>query len=391
MENLQTVPFLLGSQAWSAGNPLTFDFKNLPKTKGMWIPHVVALDIEVDMDPTYTTAPTIVGHNNAIKTVSINDGLREWMPMGGSLNVLRAFERLEIGRSYQPEALLGNASTNNRYIRRRFYWNPRNLIGQPSDGAYNTPYLSSAGGKVVLNCGQLTDMSADCTAATGTVRVVAHIARYPNKLIFPPYFPRQMQALVSGGAITQRALYGILGFLNSTSFDALAVGDIGDVTIDVGGDILMQAASSPALTAAHNADMETGAVDALAGDSRDATYDVNARQINLSTPTALAVQAADLQPALWIPKDTRMTKLMHAPSQAIITVSGSGSTTQVLMGRFLPVSEVERGAALATALANLEGRKATEWGLRLASGKAEYSGPLRAFLPWQAKLNNLPY
>ncbi len=285
MENLQTVPIELGSQAWSAGNPLTFDFKNLPKMKGMAIPHVLSIDIEVDLDPSYTTAPTIFGHNNSIKTVSINDGAREWLPMGGSLNLLRAFERLENGKAYAPETILGNGTGNNRYIRRRFYWNPPKIFGQPSDGAYNTPYLSAAGGKVVLTCGQLTDISADCTAATGTVRVICNVARYYNKMIFPAFFPRQMQALSSGTAITQRALYAIVGLLNSTSFDAFAAGDVGAVTLDAAGDILMINGSAQSLTQGHNSDMAAG-LEAIAGDPRDATYDVNARQLNLTTPTA---------------------------------------------------------------------------------------------------------
>jgi hypothetical protein len=390
MENLQTQSYLIASAAWSAGNPLQFLFQNLPKVKGKGIPHVISLDIVTALSPAYTTAPTTVGINAAIANISIKDGQREWFPMGGSGNMLRAFERLESGRPYIPEGLLGGGTGNPRYTRRRFYWNPPKMNGQPADGAYNLPFLSSIGGGVFLQCGALTDISADCTACTGTVYVFANVARFFNKLVFPAYYPRYLQPLNSGQALTKKALYGGIALLNSTSFDAFAAGDVGNVTLDNGGDVYLQTASSQALTAAHNADMDRGQIDSINGDPANATYDVNQRRVNLTTPTALEAQALDLQAIQWTPPGVLLTKLGYVPQQLTITVSGSNSGTQQLLGRFEEVPASDRASQLSTALANLEGRRAETWGLRLLDG-GSYDGPLKPFFPWEAGLNPISY
>lgn len=388
MENLQTVPWLLGTGTWAADAVLQFDFKGLPRTLGMAIPHALCLDFELDLDPTYTTAPTVVGHNAAIKTLSINDGQREWFPMGGGFNMLRAFERLETGRPALPDTLLGLGSTNNRYIRRRFWWNPPRLYGQPADGAYNCPFLNNGSGKIVATCGALTDISADCTAATGTLRVWAQLVRFYDKCLWPAYYTRQMNPVNSGNAITQRALYATIGLLNSTAFDAFAAGDVGNVILDAAGDPIMRQADTAALTAAHNADFGFGQIDSLNGDPRSATLDINQRQTNLTSGTALAPQALDLQPVLWPAPDVRLTKLAYTKSDMTMTLGNGNQTTQQLLGRFLPVSATERLLGKDTAKAALSGRTEVSWDLRLADDRdgVNYTGPLRDFFPLELKL-----
>lgn len=390
MEGFQTMSIPLGSQAWAANSPLTFNMSKLPVTQGLAVPHVISFDFELDLDPVYTTAPTTFGHNAAIKTLSINDGQREWFPMGGGFNLLRAFERLETGKPLLPDALLGGGTGNNRFIRRRFFWNPPNLYGQPSDGAYNCPFLAQSG-VITVTCGALTDISADCTAATGTLRVYANVARYFNKLIFPAFYPRRIQPFATGQEFKQRALYGAAAFLNSVNFDAFAANDIGDVTINLSGDIPMLAGSAPALTAAFQADMRTFQIDSVMGEPRDATYDVAPRTTNLTTPTALQAQPADMQPFAWIPIDTRLTKLpLFVPNELILSISGGNSGTQIIHGRYEPVDGTSRAEQLKIAIDKLGRGPATSWGLRLADDSLEYNGPLRDFFPWQAKVGTLP-
>ncbi len=391
MEANQLFPFDLGSQAWVASQPLTFSLQPLMNMIGTGIGHTVFIDMELQISPTYTTAPTLVGLNAAIANLEIFDGERQWLPAGASFNMLRAFERLENGRIILPDSVTNGASTGLRVIRRRFAWNPSVMYGQPSDGAMPNVLLNQ-GGYVRATCSALTAISADTTAATGTLSLTAWQSRQYTKLVFPSWYERQMLAISSGQQFNQRALYATLGFLNSSSFDAFTAGDIGDVTLNTGTELPMSAITSARLTAAHNADFGVGQFDAVNGDPRSATLDINSRTTNGGTPTALTNTPVDLQPVAWAQKDCRLTKVgLYVPATLTVNFSGSNSGTQALLGRFRPLSPVERGTSYAKAMSRLGGRAGKEFGPRLADDAEQYKGPLVDFMPYQAKLNGMPY
>lgn len=389
-EAFQPRPFLLAEKNWSASTSLEFPMTGLPPIVGAELPHVVSIDIELDLDPTYTTVPTNVQHNSALNALSIWDGQREWLPTSCDLNLLRATERMENGNIVGQDAILGNGSTNNRYIRRRFYWNPPSLYGQPADGAYNTAFLSKAG-MVRMNCSPLTAISADCTAATGKVRVFCNLVPYFDKLIFPAHFVRRLEGVTNGQIFTQNALYAWIAFLNSSSYDAFAAGDIGQVSLTF-ADQVLKAVDAQALTASFNADFKKSLIEGVAGEPRDATYDVNARQVNLTTPTAFSAQTADLQPVAWAPPGCKLTKLRYyAPTQMQVNFSGSNSGTQMISGRYQPVEAADRLQQVQTALSQAQrGANVAPPELRMASGKQQYEGNYRKFFPLEVDLAKLP-
>lgn len=389
MEAFQLIPFDLGSQAWVAGNALTFSFQNLMPMIGMGIAHTCFIDMELQLTPTYTTAPTLQGLNAAISNLEIFDGLRQWTPQGGSFNMLRAFTRLENGRIILPDSVTNGASAGLRTIRQRFFFGDPMLYGMPSDSAMPNALLGQ-GGYARLTGSALTAISADTTVATGTVTLTAWQALYYNKIIFPAWYERQMQAVTSGQQFNQRALYAALGLVKSNLFAAFSAGDIGDVTINTGTALPISAITSARLTAGHNADFRVGQLDGVIGDPRSATLDINARTMNGLTPTALTNSPIDLQPILWTPQDCRQTKLTNVPATLTLNFSGS-ATPQALLGRYRPLTPTERGLQLTTAMQRLPGRIVKDFGARLADDTSQYNGPLLDFLPYQARLNNLPY
>lgn len=385
----QPMLYDLGTQDFVAGQTLSFPFKTLPVMLNQALPHAIFADVIVTLTPAYTTAPTLVQLQNAIKNFSFFDGLREWFPQGGTGNMIRSFGRLQVGDSVLPESLLGAGTGNPKYMKFRIYLNPKTLIGQPADSAYAFAFLAAGGGRIAVTCPALLDLSGDCTACTGQYSVKIGYVNYFDKLVFPGYHTWQMQAVASGQTFTQRALYTYLAGVKSTAFDAITAGFFGNVTLNFSGYLPLQTIPSTHLIAAFQADMQRAQF-GIAGEPINATYDVASRQVNLTTPTALAAQANDLTPWAWVPPGTRLSKLAYfAPTQFIPTFSGAPSGAQMLMGRFEPMTQTERGQQLATALSQLPGRAVMQkgWGLRLDSGKDDYTGPYADFFPWEAKLN----
>lgn len=391
MEGFQLIPFDLGSQAWVANQPLMFSLQNLQTFIGMGIGHTVFFDFELQITPTYTTAPTIVGLNNAIAGLQIYDGERQWLPTGASFNMLRMFERVENGRIILPDPVTNGASAGLRVVRRRYAWAPPQMYGQPSDSAMPNAILNQ-GGYIQATCSPLTSISADTTAATGTLQITAWQARYFNKLVMPSWHERLMMAITNGQQFNQEALYSSIAFLNSSSFDAFAAGDIGNVTLNTGTEYPMSSIGASRLTAAHNADFMVGQFDPVNGDPLSATLDINGRTMNSGTPTAITNTPIDLQVVSSAPRDCRLTKLnVNVPATLTVSFSGSNSGTQALLARFRKLGAVERGVSLAKALIRLPGRTAKDFGLRLSDDTESYKGPLAGYLPWQARLNSLPY
>jgi len=391
MEGFQLIPFDLGTKAWVAGQPLQFDFLPLQGMYGMGIAHTVFLDFELQISPTYTTAPTIVGLNNAISDLQIYDGERNWTPTGWGFNAQRTAERLENGRIILPDPVTNGASTGLRVVRRRFAWGPQNMIGNPSDSAMPNFGLNQ-GGYARATCGQLTSISGDTTAATGTLKCTAMQALSYSKLIFPSWYERLVQPVATGTQFQQEALYAMFAFINSTSYDAFALGDIGAVSFSTQLMQPMTSIDAAVLTAGHNADFQVGQFDGLNGDPRSVTLDINGRTMNGATPTALTNVPLDVQAGFWPQKGCRLTKLAYyAPSVLTVNFTGANVGTQAVMGRYRPLGAIERGVSLARVLAKLTGRQSLKFNYRLEDDTEAYNGPLAKFLPWQSRLNGLPY
>lgn len=387
MEGFQTEPFpVVTGGVWTAGSDLVVNLMNLPDLLGDAIAHVMNFDITLNLTPTYTTAPTNVGNNNAVKQVQLFDGSKEWLQQSG-FNALRAFERLEApGKLVIPDPLTNGGTGTPRYVRRRFSWGPPSM--KFADSVMPCSQLNQ-GGQFTLSAGALLDLSGDCTACTGTYDITANLIGL-YELRFAPWYERIVLPLTNGTPVAMKALYAIIAAINSTSYDAFAAGDIGTVTIDgVLNGTLFKPTKAQQLTMASNADAAAGQLDGINGDPANATNDVAMRQANLGTPTALTAQALDLQQIQGLTKDARLTKLpCNVPSAITITVSGSNAqATQLLFGRYRPLT-----AGMAADMANrcftkLPNKNFGAVGLRLGSKKQSYKGTRGEFFPKQVLLN----
>ena len=86
-EGFQLVPFTLEQKSWVASQQVTVSLKDLPTIVDGAIAHTVFLDVELNLDPSYTTAPTNVGHNFAVNNVQVYDGERQLLPAGVGLHL----------------------------------------------------------------------------------------------------------------------------------------------------------------------------------------------------------------------------------------------------------------------------------------------------------------
>lgn len=389
-EAFALVPVTLPTVAWSAGQPVQVPFQNLQALIDGAVAHTVYLDVELNLDPSYTTAPTNVGHNAAVSEVLINDGEVQLLS-GVGFNGQRLFERGFHGGLVLPDPLTQGGTGNPRCIRRRFFFGPPNMLFAPTDFAKPNALLSN-GGFIQFRCGALTDISADCTAATGDVTVTAWQALLLDEVRIPPRVEFKIENYLTGQNLTQAALYAFFAFINSSSYDAIGAGDFGDIEVKTGIGSPFSAVPVEAITAAFQADFARGQFDGVMGEPRDATYDVAMRQANLGSPTAIAAQPADVQVLTWPSKDARITKLPWlVPNNLTVRFSGSNTTTQAAYCRFLPLDNNDRAKTLSKVMAKLPGRVASAINVRLGSKKTTYGGDRLAFLPHRAKLDRTPF
>jgi hypothetical protein len=301
------------------------------------IANLIGFVLEVTLTPTFTTAPTLIGHNNALASIQLYDGAD--MLFDGQGNDLRMFETLENGKTVQGEAIT-QTSTNPRFWSRFLPVGPMNLAGSPSD--YMVPCAELAeGGYLRITPSVLTDISADTTAASMTVRVLACLAPSGNELRVGPKYQRLVRANSgSGFQIGDEALYAYVGATNA-SYAAFAANAFGKVTIrTTKRGRYVNNVDAELLARAFNAGWRPGSMDQVMGETRDATFDVAPRIVNFSSATALGPATPALQPFIWAPKDARLSKLKARvdPNDAMtIEFSGAqGASGNHVFGRFLP-------------------------------------------------------
>lgn len=356
----------------------------ITKYQGDRVLHVTRFIVEAAITPTYTTAPTEIGHASFFAQVRVYDGKKLRTQLSG--NALRQAARVEYGRYPVPEPILGNGSTNPRYMHRDLWFGPPNFLGSPSDFMIPAAFLAENGGTVEIDLCQLTDMSADCTAFSATIYVTAEYA-IADEVNLPPFFERRTQIMTNDDKIKGRALYAYLAFSRSSAYGNFAAGELGAWTVEGTEAMpLMTALNSSALSRAFNSEKGASELGGIQGEPRNATYDVNLRRVNGTTPTALTALQADLQPVIWYPNEMRSTKIIAAiPDTLLVRTSGTISSGLVAhIGRFLPQDPLTDRSQMADLVAKKMG-KPVNIGFKTLS-KDQYKGPYQEYMPWKGKL-----
>ncbi len=385
--NYQLIPFKLTGKTYDAGNNFSIPLDQLPVRGVDGRPlALVKVILEATLTPSFTTAPTVIGQNNIVKQLSFNDGRATRFNYPGGFNDVRFFERLENGRLPYADAPTNNGTGNPIYFKRVITMGPPRMAGSPGD--FMVACSALKGGSIDGVWGALADLSADATAATGSIAAIAMLA-YVDDIPVAPFYERKRQAISNDQLISGPAAYAFLGLANSTALDAFASNDLGDVSVSVGSGALFSGIAAELLAHAYNEDFAAGAIGGLVGEPRNATYDVAARIVNLGTPTALMAQAFDLQPILWVPPGCRMSKIVaRTKSNLQISTSGSqASGTVAYLGRFL-----EQGSEQ---LAEIARESASGLGVTLGAGSFKPAtlskAPLRnavnaGIMPFKGKL-----
>lgn len=374
MQGAQLIPWPLPDVTWTAGGRASTPLKDFPTRIRGRLPHMVGISWEVDVDPTFTTAPTIVGLNAVVADLKIHDGKQ--LRFDGNFNYLRVFEALELGRLRQPDPDTNSGSTNNFYFGR--YWTPGPAnFAKPTDFAMSCASMDNA--VIQYTFGALTDISADTTAATVVIRATAWLLLMDDIRI-PPVYERVSYAANSKDFPLQgKALYPFLALLNSASVDAIGDGDFGAITVTDGHGEVISAIDAEVLCKAYQAQMNAGPVTPIQGEPRAATDD-NGKVVNGASPTALVAATAAIQPVLWSTQGAMISKIV-AESENTLRVRWAGSQASgvVLAGRILDQPDTVMAGTAATALnkLGLSPRSADP----VTASKKPYKGPRRNFMP----------
>lgn len=371
--------YQLPSSTIAAGAIDTIPLRGLPKAIQGRIPHVRRFIIDVTFTPTFTTAPTQVGNHSVLAQCDFWDGRINRFTGNG--NALRARERMYGSRVRIPDPQTDTASASARYLRRVLHCGPPVTMGADTDFLIPTGALEN--GEIRLRYGALTDLSADTTALTGTVKVYADLVLMDEVRVPPAVQFLSYAANSADYAIPGRALYLSIFALNSSSYDAISAGDFGNWTVDLGAGDIVPTIPGSALHSAYMDDMDANEVNTYMGEPRGST-DNNARQVNHASQTALAACAVDLQPVLWLRKGQKLTKCPMAETAGRIKWDGSQSSAVLLVERILSQPGTVVGAVAADALAGIK-RNAGKTTPKTMS-KDPYNGPLGEFFPWKVSV-----
>lgn len=365
----------LPSKTVSAGASDTIEGKLLPKTLFGQICHHAQLNITVDFTPTYTTAPTFLGNNNVYTKFDFFDGSLNRFT--GGLANLRNFERYAEGNNINADADQDLASASQRTIRRTMHAGPSNYMGSDSDFAIPTGMLDNAEWR--LQCGALTDISADTTVLTGTLRATSGLVLLPAEVRIPPVYERKTASAT--GADTQlqgRALYDAI-FLQDTDQSTIAAGEVAAINLDLGMGLIVPGINAKDVLSMYLADKKKGDFSNIMGEPSGAGDD-NIKQVNRASPAAIVGAIADLQPILWSPPDAMLTKRPIAESSARLFWGGTDTAMTVNTAKFLPQGKSAIGAAIAKAFAKLPFKPKTARVKTIS--KKPYDGPYVEFMPW---------
>lgn len=377
----QTYPHVMKTLSWSAGGNDTLSFDSLPLRIQGRTAHFAGFYVDVFVDPTYTTAPTIAGINSILSNVVFYDGAQERMNLSGF--DMRNFEIAETGKLLIPDPPTTNGSTNEVCFRRFFPVGPLQYEGNPTD--FVIPCAALKSGELRFRFGALTDFSADTTVlGSMNIRVTAVLVALDKELRLPPAFERRTINFGATDCLIQgRALYTFLGIMKQAN-TAFATGDLSEISWD-GGQGQSPSVICSTLTAIFHAQMRAGQVNQTGGEPRVATYDLNSRTPNLGAFTALGAAELFMQPVIVSPDNSRITKILWEASAGMrVRWTGSFATPKILVARILEQPE--------TAYAALGARAATALGIGAPTGakvktldKTPYKGPRTNYMPWALK------
>lgn len=380
MESVQYSHYNLPSPVFSLGGTWNQTLQLLPKQVNGRLAHLAALLFDNVLTPTFTTKPTIVGTLNVATKCDFFDG--SILRFQGGFNHLRMQERLHNGGNRVADPDVAPASGAARPFNRVMHMGPPHMAGYPSDFAIPCGLL--ANGELRLSFGALTDFSADTTAVTVTMRIVAKLVLL-DELRIPPAYQFQFQtANTSDFTIAGRGLYLSVALLDSGTFGAISAGDFGNFTLDTGDYLAVPSINAKDLVASYNADFGRGDLLAIQGEPQGA-QDVNVKTVDhVTTITALTPVTADLQPVLWTTPDARLSKCIKVEGQLRIKWDGTQQSGVVLFDRILaqPANVVAQAVAKALVGTGLTPKALAP---RTLSKKA-YTGPYGEFMPWKVKV-----
>lgn len=381
LAGFQLIKQQLASFALVAGGNNVVKLRDLMTQADGRIAHLVGFLIEVAMSPTYTATPTQAGLRNVLNLIEFFDGRQIRTRATG--NSLRQHNRLENGWQVGGDPKIAAAmSTNPRYLRTYLGVGPARFAGSPSDFALCNALLMN--GELRINVGQLTDLSADTTALTGTIIVTALIAPL-DEVRVPPFYERQTYQITSDDRLGGKGLYSTIGVSKSSAYGAFAAGEYGAALLETGTFSVVPNVNPSILGAAFNFEMGNGAIGGVQAEPINATHDTNQRDPDYSGVTATLAGIADLQPLLFCQPGCRISKVAARVDNAM-RIKSSGTVTSGLLahvGRFLPQgpdvidalkAEVERNLNIST-----KARPKT-------LSKDDYKGPYLAYMPWALKV-----
>lgn len=377
MRGFPTIRHPLRSPVWSANGNDPVSLEGLPTRVFGRIAHLVGFVIDVFYRPTFTTAPNLVGiHNALIRNLTLFDGISERLNLSGF--DIRQMEILENGALLVPDCDIP-ASLGDVGFRRVVSLGPRLAAGSPTD--FMLPCAALKSGELRFTFGALTDHSADTTViANANIRVTALIAALDNEIRVAPAYERRSMNFGSNDCLIQgNALFTSLGIAKQAN-TAFAAGDLSEITID-GGQGAANSVICSTLEAAAHWDLRSGHLNQLAGEPRAATDD-NAKQVNLTTPTALVAADRFLQAVIVSPEEWRISKVLYEATSGLrVKWTGSFLTPKILFGRILEQPRTAAAAIAARAVSELKLPAPSGAKVKTLS-KQTYNGPREAYMPW---------
>lgn len=385
-KSMQVIPLLIEEPtltlaAARAQRNVNLKEKLPPMVRGR-VAHSIGFMVELDLDPTFTTAPDQVGNANSLRSVQFTaEGGRLMVQgagggfQGPDLRALEAYENS--GRLVTPDPDLNGGSTNNFYSTRVLDFGPGGFIGNPSDFAMPNVLMDTA--VLSLEAPALTDISADTTA--GTVIQRTFVLMIPLQSIRIPPKVEVRAFSVSGNALElgERALYLSLFYCDSASHGAIAGGDFNNFTLVDRDGPVFNSVPAEILGRQYAAQNAAGQFGIIQGEPR-AAQDDNYKVVNGATPTALVSPTAAYQAVLWNPDGARINKVeVEGPIR--LTHDGTQATAYAICRRILPRGEKEATELAIVAFSKL-GLKFTGGKVKTQSKQPFRNGRRIEYMPW---------
>lgn len=371
----QKIEFPLPVATFAAGSASAVDLSSIPAQLAGRIAHVSGFKMLVTVTPTLA-AGTVTPEEaqRFVRSLSVKDGTGR-VYFNGTLASLRLQDALERGWLNNPEgdAL---ATTEVGEFCREFNFAPAGMA-DPTD--FVQPGALFRGGSINFGWGAITDVDAQVTALTGSIRCYA-ILELHDEVILGSLVERYESAINNGQAIGGEGLYTELALCNSSSLDAIAAGDFAEVKVQADGF---------ARDGIHVADLEKmfhgdknvpSGLTVIHGEPRTATDD----DPKMASGTALVAAPANISPIIWSQDGQLMSKLVYAAKPNLtIKWSGTQAAGYMLATRILPrtAADVGKAEALIKAALALPLRE-----MDVRTVKGSYAGPRRAYLALKAKV-----